>query len=117
MKTRYEITENGGKNYVLDFPNVCILNRLKKIKYSSSLVKSLNSETDDGLLSSSNFPERHTPEELEVNKPGLPEIKHPVGKVSNKQLEDIKDVLDRNQDVFFRNIKQTSGAVISLNMK
>ena len=64
FKTRFEMTENVKENEVLDCPNqeekFCILRRLKKIEYSSGLVKSLKSETDDGLSSCSNFPERHT---------------------------------------------------------
>ena len=63
-------------------------------------MKSLKSETDDGLSSYSNFPERPTLEELELDKPVLPEIEHLRGKVKNKQLEAINDVLDRNEDVF-----------------
>ena len=50
VKTRYEMTENVNENEVLDCPNhkdrICILSRLKKIKYSSCLVKSLKLETD-----------------------------------------------------------------------
>ena len=64
VKTRYEMTENVKENEVLKCPNhrdkICILRRLKKIKDSSGLVKSLKSETDDGLSSCSNFPERPT---------------------------------------------------------
>ena len=60
VKTRYEMTENVKENEVFDCPNhrdkICILRRLKKIKYSSHLVKSLKSETDDGLSSCSKFP-------------------------------------------------------------
>ena len=45
VKTRYEMTENVKENEVLDCPNhrdkICILRRLKKIKCSSGLVKSL----------------------------------------------------------------------------
>ena len=45
LKTRYEMTENVKENEVLDCPNhrdkICILRRLKKIKCSSGLVKSL----------------------------------------------------------------------------
>ena len=41
VKTRYEMTENAKENEVLDCPNhrdkICILRRLKKIKYSSGL--------------------------------------------------------------------------------
>ena len=61
---------------------------------------SLKSETDDGLWSCSNFPEKPTLEELEMDKPVLPEIEQLRGKVMDEQLEAIKDVLDRNQDVF-----------------
>ena len=112
------MTENVKENEVLDCPNhrdkVCILRRLKKIKCSSGLVKSLKSETDDGLSSCSNFPERSTLEELELDKPVLPEIDHLRGKVTDEQLEAIKDVLDRNQD---RDIRQPLDAATSLNMK
>ena len=73
VKTRYEMTKNVKENEVLDCPNhrdkICTLRRLKKIKYSSGLVKLLKSETDDGLLSCSSFPQRATLEELEVDKP------------------------------------------------
>ena len=65
-------------------------------------MKSLKSETDDGLSSCSNFPERPPLEELELDKPVLPEIEHLRGKVTDEQLEAIKDVLDRKQDVFSR---------------
>ena len=62
---------------------ICILRRLKKIKDSSCLVKSLKSETDDGLSSCSNFPERPTLEEMEMDKPVLPEIEHLRGKITD----------------------------------
>ena len=106
VKTRYEMTENVKEYEVLDCPNhrdkTCILKKLKKIKCSSDLVKSLKSETDDEFSSCSNFPEKHTLEELGMDKPVLPEIEHLRGKVTDKQLKAIKDVLDRNQDVFSR---------------
>ena len=60
-------------------------------------MKSLKSETDDGLSSCSKFLEQ-----LEMDKPVLPEIEHLSGKVTEEQLEVIKYVLDRNQDVFSR---------------
>ena len=60
------------------------MRRLKKIKYSSGLVKSLKSERDAGLSSCSNFPERPTLEELEADKPVLPEIEHLRGKVTDE---------------------------------
>ena len=63
-------------------------------------MNSLKSETDDGLSSCSNFPERPTLEELEEEKPVLPEIEHLRGKLTDEQLEAIKDVLERNEDVF-----------------
>ena len=106
VKTRYEMTENVKENEVLECPNhgdkICILRRLKKKKDPSGLVKSLMSETDDGLSSCSNFPERPTLEEMEMDKPVLPEIEHLRGKVTDEQLEAIKDVLERNEDVFSR---------------
>ena len=75
---------------------------MNKIKGSSGLVKSLKSETDDGLSSFSNFPERPTLEETEMDKPVLPEIEHLSGKVTDEQLEAIRDVLERNEEVFSR---------------
>ena len=63
-------------------------------------MNSLKSQMDDGLSSCSIFQIRPTPEELEMDKPVLPEIEHLRGKVTNEQLEAIKDVLDRNQKVF-----------------
>ena len=104
VKTRYEMTEDVKENEVLDSPNhrdkICILRRLKKIKDTSVLVKSPKSETDDGLSSCSNFLERPTLEEIQMDKPVLPEIEHLKGKLTDEQLEAIKDVLERNEDVF-----------------
>ena len=106
VKTRYETTENSKQNEVVDCPNhrdkICILRRLQKIKDSSGLVKSLKSETDDGLSSCSNFPERPTLDEMQTDKPVLPEIEHLWGKLKDEQLEAIKDVLERNEEVFSR---------------
>ena len=104
VKTRYEMTENVKENEVIEGPNhrdkICILRRLNKS--SSGLVKSLKSETDDGLSSCSNFPERPTLEEMEMDKPVLPEIEHLRGEVTDEKLEAIKDVLERNEEVFSR---------------
>ena len=106
VKTRYEITENSKQSEVVDCPNhrdkICILRRLKKIKGSSGLVKSLKSETDDGLLSCSNFPERLTIDEIKSDKPVLPEIEHLRGKLTDEQLEAITAVLESNEEVFSR---------------
>ena len=100
------MTENLKENEVLECPNhrdkICILRRLKKIKDSSGLVKSLKSDTDDGLSSCSNFPERPTLEEMEMDKPVLLEIEHLRGKVTDEQLEAIKDVRERNEENFSR---------------
>ena len=67
------MADNEKEKEILDCPNhrdkICTLRRFKKIKYSSSLVKSRKSETDDGLSSCSNFPERPTLAELEADKP------------------------------------------------
>ena len=102
VKTRYKMTENVRENEVLDCPShwdkICILRRLKKLKYSSGLVNSLKYETDDRLSSCSKFPERPKLEELERDKPVL-EIEHLRDKVTDEQLEAIKDVLDWNEDV------------------
>ena len=62
-------------------------------------MKSHKSETDDGLSNCSNFLERPTLEELEVD---LPEKEHLRGKVTDEELEAINDVLDRNDDFFER---------------
>ena len=92
------MTEKVKEKEVLECPNhkdnICILRQLKRIKDSSGLVKSLKSETDDGLSSCSNFPERPTLEEMEMDKPVLPEIEHLRGKLADEQLEAIKDVLE-----------------------
>ena len=37
-----------------------------------------------------------------MDKPVLPEIEYLKGKIRNEQLEAIKNVLDRNQDIFSR---------------
>ena len=106
VETGCETTESVKENEVRDCPKhrdkVCILRRLKKKIYSSCLVNSLKSEADDGLSSCSNFPEKPTPEEMEMDKPLFPEIENLMGKVTDEQLEAIKVVLDRNQDVFSR---------------
>ena len=106
VKTRYEMTENQKQNEVVDCPNhrdkICILRRLKKMKGSSGLVKSLKAETDDALSSCSNFPERPTLDEMQSDKPVLPEFEHLRGKITDEQLEAIKDVLERNEEVFSR---------------
>ena len=76
----------------------------------------MKSETDDGLSSCSNFPERPSSYELESDKPVLPEIEHLKGKIGEGDFEKLRDLLDRNAEVF-SNIRRTSVAVISSNTK
>ena len=51
-------------------------------------------------MSCSNFPEKPTLDEMQRDKPDLPEVEHFRGKITDEQLEAIKDVLERNEDVF-----------------
>ena len=60
----------------------------------------MKSETDDGLSSCSNFPERPSSYELESDKPVLPEIEHLKGKIGEGDFEKLRDLLNRNADVF-----------------
>ena len=60
----------------------------------------MKSETDDGLSSCSSFPERPSSYELENDKPVLPEIEHLKGKIGEGDFEKLRDVLNRNADVF-----------------
>ena len=77
----------------------CIMKRVIELKSSRKLF-SMKSETDDGLSSCSNFPERPTEAELAANRPVLPEIEHLKGKISDNELDSLRAVLDRNADVF-----------------
>ena len=58
------------------------------------------SETDDGLSSCSNFPERPLLYELETDKLVLPEIEYLRGKVGEGDFESLKAVSNRNRDSF-----------------
>ena len=60
----------------------------------------MKSETDDGLSSCSNFPERPIETGLAANKPVLPEIELLKGKVSDKELDSLRVVQSRIADVF-----------------
>ena len=60
----------------------------------------MKSETNDGLSSCSNFPERPTKTELTANKHVLPEIEHLKDKILDKELDSLRAVLNRNADVF-----------------
>ena len=120
VKKRYEMTENPKQNEVVDCPNhkdkICILRRLKEIKCSSGLMKSLKSETDDGLSSCSNFPERPTLDEMQRDKTVLPEIEHLRGKITANSSKPSRMYWSVMR-MFFRNIRQTLDGAILLNMK
>ena len=79
LNTDFQIVEKLKKFDVTKCPfhanQQCILKRVNELKSSRKLF-SMKSETDDGLSSCSNFPERPTETELAANKPVLPEIEH-----------------------------------------
>ena len=60
----------------------------------------MKSETDDGLSSCSNFPERPSSYELDSDKQVLPEIEHLKGKIGEGDFKKLRDLLDRNAEVF-----------------
>ena len=64
----------------------------------------MKSETDDGLSSCSKFPERPTKKELASNRPVLPKKEHSKGKISDKELNSLRAVLNRNADVFSKHM-------------
>ena len=76
-----------------------ILKRINELKSIHKLI-SMKSETRDGLSSCSNFPERPSSNELESDKPVLQEIEHVKGKIGEGDLEKLRDLLNRNADVF-----------------
>ena len=75
---------------------------LKRINEFKSIHKqfSMRSETDDGLSSCSNFPERPSSYEPKSDKPVLPDIEHLRGKIGERDFEVFRAVLNRNADVF-----------------
>ena len=77
----------------------CILKRINELKSSKKLF-SINAETDDGFFSCSKFPKRPTETELAANKHVLLEIEHLKGKMSERELDSLRAVLNRNADVF-----------------
>ena len=103
MRTDHEETQNLRKHSVKDFPYHAnkdkILMRIIELKSIHKLF-SMKSETDDGLSSCSNFPERPSSHELESDKPVLPEIEHLKGKIGEGDFEKLRDLLNRNADVF-----------------
>ena len=103
MRTDYEETQNLKKHSVKDCPYHAnkdkILKRINELK-SIHILFSMKSETDDGLSSCSNFPKRPSSYELESDKPVLPEIEHLKGKIGEGDSEKLRDLLNRNADVF-----------------
>ena len=102
MRTEYEETQNLKRYSVKDSPYHANIDKIfKRINELESIHKlfSVKSETDDGLSSCSNFPERPSSYELESDKPVLPEIEHLKGKIGEGDFELLREVLNRNSDV------------------
>ena len=103
MRTDYEETQNLKKHSVKGFPYHAnkdkILKRINELKSIHKLF-SMKSETADGLSSCSNFPERPSSYELASDKPVFPEIVHLKGKIGERDFEKMRDLLNRNADVF-----------------
>ena len=103
MRTDYDETQNLRKHSVKDCPYHAnkdkLLNRINELKSIHKLF-SMKSETDDGLSSCSNFPERSSSYELESDKPVLPEIANLKGKIGEGDVELLRYVLNQNADVF-----------------
>ena len=102
MKTDNEETLNSKGYSVKDCPNHADKDKiLKGIDEFESINKqlSMKSETDDGLSSCSNFPERPSSYELESDKPVLPEIERLRGKIGEGDFESLRAVSNRNADV------------------
>ena len=79
MKTDYEETQNLKRYNVKDCPNHADKDKtFKRIDEIKSIIKlfSMESETDEGLSSCSNFPERPSSYKLESDKPILPVIEY-----------------------------------------
>ena len=76
----------------------------------------MKSDTNDALSSCSNFPQRPSSYELESDKPVLQEIEHLKGKIGEGDFVLLREVLNRNADVF-QDIRRISVAVISSNTK
>ena len=105
MRTDYEETQNLKKVSVKGCPYHAneekILKRINELKSIHKLF-SMKPDTDDGLSSCSNSPERPSSYELESDKPDLPEIEHLKGKIGEGDFELLREVLNRNSDVFSR---------------
>ena len=103
MRTDYEETQNLKRYSVKDCPYHASKDEIsKKINEFKSISKQflIIFETDDGLSSCLNFPERPSSYELESDKPVLPEIERLKGKIGEGDFEILRAVLNRNADVF-----------------
>ena len=78
-----------------------ILERINEL-ISIHKLFSVKSDTDDGLSSCSNFPECPSSYELESDKPVLPEIEHLKRNIGEGDFKLLREVLNRNEDVFSR---------------
>ena len=103
MRTDYEETQNLRKHNGKECPSHAnkkkFLKMINEIKSNNKLF-SMKSETDEGLSSCSNFPERTSSYELDSDKPVLPEIEQLKGKIGEGDFEKLRDVLNWNADVF-----------------
>ena len=97
LNTDFRSVENLKKFDVTKCPlhanQECIMKRINELKSSKKLF-SVKSETDDGLSNCSNFPERLTETELAANKYVRPEIEHLKGKISDRELDSLRAVLN-----------------------
>ena len=105
MRTDYEETQNLKKYSVKDCPYHAnkdeFLKRMNELKSIHKLF-SMKSNPDDGLSSCSKFWERPSSYELESDKPVLPKIEHLKGKIGEGDFELLREVLNRNADIFSR---------------
>ena len=119
MRTDYEEGQNLKRFSVNDCPYHAnkdkIFKRINELK-SIHMLFSIESETDDGLSSCSNFPECPSLYELESDKPVLPKIKHLKGKIGEGDFESLRAVLNRTRN-YFQDKRRISVVVTSSNTK
>ena len=112
MRTENEETQNLKKFSVKDCPYYANKEKIfKKINELKSILKlfSMKSDTDDGLSSCSNFPKRPSSYDLGSDKPVLPEIEHLKGKTGEGDFELLREVLNRNANLFSRHKADIGG--------
>ena len=103
LSTEYRSVERSKNYEVTECPlhanRKCILKGISELKSSKKLF-SKKSEADDGLSSCSSFPERSIETELVSNKSVLAEIEHLKRKLTDKELDSLRVVLNWKADVF-----------------